>query len=78
MNNEDNQLLTRIENLVESNAKSIQSLTNNLSTLSDEVRMTQRQMRDTLSRIDSNSANIRELILENQRILRYLENERRS
>lgn len=72
--------LSRTETLVESNAKAIAALTNsvtdlrhNVVALSDEVRATQRQMRDILRRVDDNSADIRELILENQRILRYLE-----
>lgn len=65
--------LTRIEHLVESNAKSIQALSNNVGQLSDEVRITQRQLRDSWYRSDDHSADIRELILENQRILRYLE-----
>lgn len=66
--------LSRIESLVESNAKSIAAISDSLSQLSDEVRVTQRQMRDMLRRVDDNSADIRELMLENQRILRYLEN----
>lgn len=68
------------QNLVKSNAKSIEALSSNLLHLSDEVRMTQRQLRDAVRRIDETGASIRdlqadtrELILENQRILRYLE-----
>lgn len=73
--------LCRIEALVESNAKSIQSLSNTMSDLADDVRVTQRQIRDILRRVDNNSddvrdmtADIREISLENKRILRYLEN----
>lgn len=73
--------LSRIEALVESNAKSIQSLSNTMTNLADDVRLTQRQIRDILRRVDNNSddvrdmtADIREISLENKRILRYLEN----
>lgn len=73
--------LSRIEALVESNTKSIQSLSNTMTDLADDVRLTQRQIRDVLRRVDNNSddvrdmqADIRELVLENKRILRYLEN----
>ena len=73
--------LSRIEALVESNAKSIQSLSNTMTNLADDVRLTQRQIRDVLRRVDNNSddvrdmqADIRELVLENKRILKYLEN----
>lgn len=72
--------LEEVKKLGLSNTKSIAALTNNLTALSDEVRITQQQMRDSLRRIDDNSMNtrdiqadIRELQIENKRILRYLE-----
>ena len=52
-----------------------------MTNLADDVRLTQRQIRDVLRRVDNNSddvrdmqADIRELVLENKRILKYLEN----
>lgn len=65
--------MIELRKLIASNAKSIASLSSNLVQLSDEVRVTQRQMRDSLRRIDDLQADTRELMLENQRILRYLE-----
>ncbi len=66
--------------LIESNAKAIQALTDQASSILPRVdemqRQTanmQRQMIDVQRRIDDNTADIRELALENQRILRYLE-----
>lgn len=72
--------LERIEKLIESNAKAIQSLTNlahgifpRLDEMQRQVVNIQRQMIDNQRRIDDNTADIRELTLENQRILKYLE-----
>ena len=78
--------MVELRKLIASNAKSIASLSSNLVQLSDEVRVTQRQMRDSLRRIDASveggsfppqtldlQADTRELMLENKRILRYLE-----
>ncbi|BAY13887.1 hypothetical protein [Calothrix sp. NIES-2098] len=79
--------IERLEKLIESNAKSIQALTDLASSilprLDDMQRQMvnmQRQMIDNQRRIDNNTgdirdlaADIRELTLENQRILKYLE-----
>ncbi|MBD2777103.1 hypothetical protein [Iningainema tapete] len=70
----------RLEKLIESNAISIQALTYQASSILprlDEMQRNvanmQRQMVDVQRRIDDNTADIRELTLENQRILKYLE-----
>jgi len=73
-----------IKQLIASNAKAIEALTNALAKerqerITDKTQFQQtitdmqRQFIDTGRRTDSNSADIRELIIENQRILRYLE-----
>ncbi|RUR74871.1 hypothetical protein ACF3DV_02750 [Chlorogloeopsis fritschii PCC 9212] len=70
----------QVEKLIESNAKAIQALTDLASSILpriDEMQRQmvniQRQMIDNQRRIDDNTAVIRELVLENQRILKYLE-----
>ncbi len=77
----------RIDKLIESNAKSIQALTdlaNSILPRMDEMQRQianmQRQMIDNQRRIDDNTgdirdlaADIREVTFENQRILKYLE-----
>jgi hypothetical protein len=81
---DSNDRLDRIEALVESNAKAIQafgdqthqaiqSLTQQTLEMQRQMLNMQRQMIDSQRRIDDNSADIRELVLENQRILKYLE-----
>ncbi len=73
-----------LKQLIGSNAKAIQALTNVLSQEREErnrersqfyqaLADMQRQFIDLGRRIDNNSADIRELAVENQRILRYLE-----
>ena len=84
-----------LKQLIASNAKAIEALTNSFSeerkerekawhklqeNLSKEriqfyqiIADMQRQFIDLGRRIDNNSADIRELVIENQRILRYLE-----
>lgn len=73
-----------LKQLISSNAKAIEALTNVLSQEREEKHKErtlfyqaladmQRQFIDLGRRIDNNSADIRELTLENQRILRYLE-----
>jgi hypothetical protein len=70
----------RLEKLIESNAKSIQALTDLANTIlpriddmQRQIANMQRQMIDNQRRKDDNRAEIRELIMENQRILRFLE-----
>jgi len=70
----------RLEKLIESNAKSIQALTDlassilpRLDDMQRQISNIQRQMIDNQRRIDDNTADIRELTMENQRILKYLE-----
>ena len=70
----------RLEKLIESNAKSIQALTDlansilpRLDDMQRQISNMQRQMIDNQRRIDDNTADIRELIMGNQRILKYLE-----
>ncbi|OUL17357.1 hypothetical protein [Nostoc sp. 106C] len=72
--------IERIEKLIESNANSIQALTDlansilpRLDDMQRQMVNMQRQMIDNQRRIDDNTADIRELTLENQRILKYLE-----
>ena len=73
-----------LKQLIGSNAKAVQALTNVLSQEREErnrertqlyqaLADMQRQFIDLGRRIDNNSADIRELAVENQRILRYLE-----
>ena len=73
-----------LKQLISSNAKAIEALTNVLSQEREErhkertqfyqaLADMQRQFIDLGRRIDNNSADIRELTIENQRILRYLE-----
>ena len=69
-----------LEKLIESNAKSIQALTDlansilpRLDDMQRQISNMQRQMIDNQRRIDDNTADIRELTMENQRILKYLE-----
>jgi len=91
---QQNEEITKLMQLIQSNNKflegfsvslaeirtSIKELSGNVDRLTDEVRFTQRQMREILHRVDTNSTNIRdltadirELYQENQRILRHLE-----
>ncbi|MDJ0621130.1 MAG: DUF5798 family protein [Calothrix sp. MO_192.B10] len=69
-----------LEKLIESNAKSIQALTDlansilpRLDDMQRQISNMQRQMIDNQRRIYHNTADIRELTMENQRILKYLE-----
>ena len=73
-----------LKQLIASNAKAIQALTNSIAQEKEERQKErnqfyqgladmQRQFIDLGRRIDNNSADIRELAVENQRILRYLE-----
>jgi Mg2+ and Co2+ transporter CorA len=71
--------IERIE-MIESNAKSIQALTNLASSIlprvddmQRQIVNMQRQMIDNTGDIRDFAADIRELMLENQRILKYLE-----
>ncbi len=83
MNSEPNRL-ERIEALIESNARAIEALTANVNDfvkgifprideMQRQIFNMQRQVVDVPRRIDDNTADIRELALENQRILKYLE-----
>jgi chromosome segregation ATPase len=88
-----------IKQLIGSNAKAIEALTNSFNEFKSQAEkdreqwkeereewrnertgfyetmiQMQRQMIDTQRRIDDHNADIRELTIENQRILRYLEN----
>ncbi|ELR97055.1 hypothetical protein [Gloeocapsa sp. PCC 73106] len=65
-----------IKQLIASNAKAIEALTNALSKEREERITDKNQFQQTIAvgrLTDSHSADIRELIIENQRILRYLE-----
>lgn len=80
MNTNQPDRLDRIEALVESNSCAIEALTSGMvelrsavRELTDDVAVTQRQLRDALPRIVDHTADIRELQLENKRILRFLE-----
>ena len=83
MNSEPNRL-EGIETLIESNARAIEALTANVNDfvkgifprideMQRQIFNMQRQVVDVQRRIDDNTADIRELALENQRILKYLE-----
>ncbi len=70
-----------IKQLIASNAKAISALTNLANEIIPRIDEMQRQInnmqRDSVGvkrHIDDNTADIRELMLENQRILTYLEN----
>ena len=69
-----------LQQLIASNAKAISALTNLANEFIPRIDEMQRQLNnmqrdsvDTKRHIDDNTADIRELMLENQRILRYLE-----
>jgi predicted metal-dependent hydrolase len=69
-----------LKQLINSNAKAIAALTNlaneilpRVDEMQRQINQMQRQSIDVGRRTDSNSADIRELALENQRILKYLE-----
>ncbi len=62
-----------IKQLIASNAKAIETLTNQAREVLPRVDTMARQFIDIQRRIDDNTAHIRELVLDNQRILRYLE-----
>ncbi len=69
-----------IKQLIASNAKAIAALTNlaneilpRVDEMQRQVNQMQRQLIDMGRRTDNNSADIRELAIENQRILKYLE-----
>ncbi|PSF35677.1 hypothetical protein C7H19_15680 [Aphanothece hegewaldii CCALA 016] len=69
-----------IRNLVASNAKAIAALTQlaneilpRVDEMQRQIESMQRQHLDALRRTNDHSADIRELTIENQRILRYLE-----
>jgi hypothetical protein len=70
-----------LKQLIASNAKAISALTNlanqfipRMDEMQRQINNMQRDSLDTKRHIDDNTADIRELMLENQRILRYLEN----
>ncbi len=52
MTDDNSDRLDRIQRLVESNAKSIEALTNVVAELTDDVPATQRQLQDTVRRTD--------------------------
>jgi hypothetical protein len=69
-----------LRHLIASNAKAISALTNlanefipRMDEMQRQINNMQRDSVDTKRHIDDNTADIRELMLENQRILRYLE-----
>ena len=69
-----------LKQLIASNAKAISALTNlanefipRMDEMQRQLNNMQRDSVDTKRHIDDNTADIRELMLENQRILRYLE-----
>jgi hypothetical protein len=69
-----------LKQLIASNAKAISALTNlanefipRMDEMQRQINNMQRDSIDTKRHIDDNTADIRELMLENQRILRYLE-----
>ena len=69
-----------LKQLITSNAKAISALTNlanefipRMDEMQRQLNNMQRDSVDTKRHIDDNTADIRELMLENQRILRYLE-----
>ena len=69
-----------LKQLIASNAKAISALTNlanefipRMDEMQRQINNMQRDSIDTKRHIDDNTADIRELMLENQRILHYLE-----
>lgn len=73
-------LLSETAAITRSNAKAIESLSNGVAQLVNESRLMQREALYAWRRIDDNTADIRDiqadirdLVRENQRILRYLE-----
>jgi uncharacterized protein YeeX (DUF496 family) len=69
-----------LKQLIAANAKAISALTNlanefipRMDEMQRQLNNMQRDAVDTKRHIDDNTADIRELMLENQRILRYLE-----
>lgn len=69
-----------LKQLIASNAKAISALTNlanefipRMDEMQRQINNMQRDSVDTKRHIDDNTADLRELMLENQRILRYLE-----
>lgn len=69
-----------LRQLIASNAKAISALTNLANEIIPRIDEMQRQIKnmqrdsvETKRHIDDNTADIRELMLENQRILNYLE-----
>lgn len=69
-----------LKQLIASNAKAIYALTNlankfipRMDEMQCQINNMQRYSVDTKRHIDDNTTDIRELMLENQRILRYLE-----
>ena len=69
-----------LKQLIASNAKAISALTNlanefipRMDEMQRQINNMQRDSIDTKRHIDDNTADIRELMIENQRILRYLE-----
>ncbi|NEO76302.1 DUF5798 family protein [Moorena sp. SIO4G3] len=71
----------QLRQLITSNAKAISALTNlanevipRIDEMQRQINNMQRDSVETKRHIDDTTADIRELMLENQRILRYLEN----
>ncbi|NEP59085.1 MAG: hemagglutinin [Symploca sp. SIO2G7] len=71
----------QLRQLITSNAKAISALTNlanevipRMDEMQRQINNMQRDSIETKRYIDDTTADIRELMLENQRILRYLEN----
>jgi hypothetical protein len=69
-----------LKQLIASNAKAISALTNlangifpRIDEMQRQINNMQRESVDSKRHIDDNTADIRELMLENQRILKYLE-----
>lgn len=62
-----------LKQLIASNVKAIAALTDLAHEILPRVDEMQRQSIDIARRNDNNSADIRELTLENQRFLKYLE-----
>ena len=69
-----------LQKLIVSNAKAVSALTNlanefipRMDEMQRQINNMQRDFVDRKRHIDDNTADIKELMLENQRILRYLE-----
>lgn len=62
-----------LHQLISANAEAIKDLRAAVQAAIDLHNMNERRFIDMQRRIDDHTADIRELVLENQRILRYLE-----